>query len=109
PREVAVAAVSLVPEPCVLRAPEDLLRLPDVRPPEAEAERLEAHRLHRHVAGEDEEIRPRDLLPVLLLDRPEQAARLVQVRVVGPAVERREPLLTVPGAAAAVGDPVRAG
>jgi hypothetical protein len=41
--EFPVPAVALVSEPGVLSAPEDLLGLPDVGPPEAEAEGLEAH------------------------------------------------------------------
>ena len=47
-------------------------------------------------------------LAVLLLDRPEQPARLVEARVVGPAVERGEALRALPAAAAAVSDAVRA-
>ena len=107
--ELAVAAVALVAEPGVLRPPEDLLGLPDVLATEAEPEGLEAHGLQRDVAGEDQQVRPRDLPSVLLLDRPEQPACLVEVGVVGPAVERGEPLRAVPGATAAVRDPVGAG
>ena len=107
--ELAVAAVALVAQPGVLRAPEDLLGLPDVLAAEAEPEGLEAHGLQRDVAGEDQQVRPRDLAAVLLLDRPQQATRLVQVGVVGPAVERREALCAVPRTAAAVRDPVGAG
>ena len=78
-------------------------------PAAAEAERLEAHRLQGDVAGEDHQVGPRDLPAVLLLDRPEQAAGLVEVRVVGPAVERGEALRAGAGAAAAVVDAVGAG
>ena len=46
---------------------------------------------------------------VLLLDGPEQAARLVEVHVVGPAVERRESLRAPAGAAAPIVNAVRAG
>ena len=70
---------------------------------------LQTRRLERAVAGEDHEVGPRDLLAVLLLDRPEQAAGLVEVGVVGPAVERREALRAVGRAAAAVGHAVGAG
>ena len=107
--EVALAAVALVAEPRVLGAPEDLVGLPHVLASEAEPERLEAHRLERDVAGEDDEVGPRDLAAVLLLHRPEQAARLVEARVVGPAVERREALHALAATAAAVGDAVGAG
>src|SRR6185295_14483598 len=76
--EVAVAAVALVAQPLVLRTPVDLGRLPHVRAPAGEAEGLEAHRLERDVAGEDHQVAPRQLLAVLLLDRPQQPARLVE-------------------------------
>ena len=107
--QLAVAAVALVAEPGVLGPPDDLLGLPDVLAAEAEAEGLEPHVLEGDVAGEHEQVGPRDLPAVLLLHRPQQAAGLVEVGVVGPAVQRSEPLRAVPGAAASVGDPVRAG
>ena len=107
--ELAVAGVPLVAEPGVLRPPEDLLGLPDVLATEGEPERLEPHVLERDVAGEDHQVGPRDLPAVLLLDRPQQAAGLVEVGVVGPAVERGEALGALPGAATAVRDPVGAG
>ncbi len=107
--QLAVAAVALVAQPRVLGTPEDLVGLPGVGAPEAEAERLEPHRLEGDVAGEDEEVGPRELAAVLLLDRPEQPARLVEAGVVGPAVERREALRPGAATAATVGDAVRAG
>src|SRR5690606_25820091 len=80
----------------------------DVLAAAREAERLEAHRLQGDVAGQDVQVGPGDLLAVLLLDRPQQAAGLVEAAVVGPAVERGEALLAGPGAAAAVADAVGA-
>ena len=47
-------------------------------------------------------------LPVLLLDRPQQAPRLVEVAVVRPAVERGEALLPAVRAAAPVGGAIGA-
>src|SRR5262249_38767049 len=85
-----------------------LFGLPDVGATAGEAERLKAHRLQRDVAREDHKIGPGDFPPVFLLDRPQQPARLVEVRVIRPAVERREALLAGSRAAAAVGDAVRA-
>ncbi len=107
-REVPLAAVARVAQPLGLSAPVDLSRLPDVLAAAAEAEHLQAHRLHADVAREDHEVGPGDLPAVLLLDRPEQPARLVEVGVVGPTVQRREPLLAGAGTAAAVADPVGA-
>src|SRR6185437_11489091 len=46
---------------------------------------------------------------VLLLDWPEQAARLVEVCVVRPTVQRGEALSSLAATAPAVGDAVRAG
>ena len=105
--QLPLAAVALVSEPGVLGPPEDLLRLPRVLTPEPEPERLEPHRLERDVPGEHQQVGPRDPLPVLLLDRPQQPARLVEAHVVGPAVERGEPLRAVAGAAPPVVDAVR--
>ena len=62
-----------------------------------------------HVAGEHDQVGPGDLVAVLLLDRPQQPARLVQARVVRPAVERGEALHALAAAAAAVVDAVGAG
>ena len=108
--EVTLARVALVSEPGGLGAPVDVVvRLPDVLAAAGEAEGLEAHLLERDVAGQDHQVRPRELAAVLGLDRPEQAAGLVEVGVVGPAVERGEALLSGAGAAAAVADPVGAG
>ena len=107
-----IAAVFLVAggKPFLFRAPEHVGHgLPDVAAAAAEAEGLEAHRFKRDVAGKDEQVGPGQLLAVLLLDRPQQAARLVEVAVVGPAVERREALVAGAAAAAAVMDAVSAG
>jgi len=107
--EIPVAGVALVTEPGLFLAPVDgLVRLPDIRAPSAEAEGLEAHRLERDVAGKNQEVGPGNLAAVLLLDRPEQSAGLIEVHVVRPGVERREALLTVPGTPAAIADAVGA-
>ncbi|MCY1531749.1 hypothetical protein D9M68_669850 [compost metagenome] len=105
--EVTVAAVALVVQPLAFRAPVDVfLWLPYVRAATAETERLEAHGLQRDVTGENYQIAPGQLAAVLLLDRPEQPARLVEVAVVRPAVEGREPLCAGACAAATIADTV---
>src|SRR5690606_26111713 len=86
-----------------------LVGLPGVLAATGKAEGAEAHRLQRDVAGEDHQVGPRDRLAVLALDRPQQAARLVEADVVGPAVERREALLAASATAASVTDAVGAG
>ena len=107
--DLAFPTVAFVAEPGVLGAPEDLVGLPDVLAPEPEAERLEPHRLVGTVAGENDEVGPGDLPAVLLLDRPQQPARLVKVRVVRPTVQGGEALRALAATAPAVGDAVRAG
>ncbi|MET3220545.1 hypothetical protein ABIF35_001332 [Bradyrhizobium japonicum] len=107
--ELAFAAVALIAQPGAFGTPIELFRLPDVGATAGETERLEAHRFQRDIAGEHHQIGPGDLAAVFLLDRPEQPARLVEVGVVGPAVERRETLLTGTGPATAIGDAVGAG
>jgi hypothetical protein len=107
--QVPLTRVALVgAEPLVLFAEEDLLGLPHVGTTEAEAEGLEPGRLECHVAGEHQQVGPRDLVAVLLLHRPQQTTRLVQVGVVRPAVQRREALHALTAATTAVEDAVRA-
>ena len=106
--QLPVAAVALVAEPGVFRSPEDVFRLHDVGAAEGEPERFEAHRLEGDVAGEDQQVGPGDLTAVLLLDRPQQPSRPVQVRVVRPAVEGREALGALPATTPTVGGPVGA-
>ena len=101
-RELPIAAVALVAEPGALGPPVDLFGLPDILAPAGETKGLEPHRLERDVAGQDDQVGPGDLPPVLLLDRPEQPARLVDVRVVGPAAQRRKTDLARARPAAAV-------
>ena len=108
--EVPVAAVALVAQPLVLGAPVDVVfRFPDVLATAAEAERLEAHRLESAIARKDHQVRPGELLAVLLLDRPQQHSRLVEVGVVRPTVEWRETLVAGTAAAAAVEGSIGAG
>src|SRR5690606_30938892 len=86
-----------------------LVGLPGVLAAGAEAEGTEARMLKRDVAGQDHQVGPGDLLAVLLLDRPQQPARLVEADVVRPRIERGEALLAASTAAAAVADAVGAG
>ena len=93
----------------MLSAPVDILtRFPRIGAPTAQAKGLEAHGLQRAVAGQNHQIGPGNLVAILLLDRPQEAARLVQVGIVGPAVERRETLRAGGRTAAAVADAIGA-
>ena len=106
--QLALAAIAFVAEPGAFRAPVKFFRLPHVGAAAGKTESLEAHRLERDIAGENVEIGPGNLAAVFLLDRPQQAARFVEVGVVRPRIERREALLSGAGAAAAIGDAVGA-
>jgi hypothetical protein len=84
-------------------------RLPGILAPAAETESLEAHRLEGDIARENDKVGPGYFsAAVFLLDRPQQPARLVEVRVVRPAIEGREALPAGAGAAAPIADAVRA-
>src|SRR5690606_12180449 len=90
-------------DPLLLGPPVNVaLGLEDILAAAAEAEHRPAHRFDRDISGEDEEIRPADLVAIFLLDRPEEAARLVEIAIVGPAVERSKALLPAVCPAAAV-------
>ena len=105
--QLALAAMTFVGKKLLLGTPVGEVGLPVVHAAAGKAEGLEAHGLQRHVTGEYHEVGPGDLLAVLLLDRPQQALGLVEVHVVGPAVERIEAELAAICAAAAVEDAVR--
>src|SRR5277367_3428579 len=105
--KVTVAGVTLVRQPLALGAPiDDLFGFPDIFAPAAKSKRLEAHRLEGDVARENHEVGPRYFSSILLLDRPQQPARLVEVHVVRPAIERRKTLLAGASTAAAIADPI---
>jgi hypothetical protein len=102
-----LTTVALVTKPFGFRAPVDVfLRFPDVFATAAKTEGLESHGFQRTVAGENHKISPGNLATVFLLDGPQQAARLVQVAVVGPTVDGRKALRAGPGPAATIGYPV---
>ena len=96
-------------EPLRLTPPVHILvRLPDVGSATGETKGFEAHAFQGHVARENHQVGPRQLVAVLLLDRPQQAAGLVQAHVVRPAVERCETLLAAASTATAIADAVSA-
>src|SRR5262249_26270741 len=110
-RELALSGIApVVAQPGVLGTPVDVqFRFPDVLAAAAETEGFESHRFQGDVARENDEVGPGDLAAVLLLDGPEQAARLVEVGVVRPAVDGSKSLVAVTGAATAVTGAVGAG
>ncbi len=108
--EFPVTGVALVSKPFALGPPVDVLfRFPDILTPAGKTKGLETHRLESDIAGEDHQIGPGNLPAVFLLDRPEQPARLVEVHIIGPAIQGRKALTAVTRAPAAVADAVGAG
>ncbi len=106
-RTLGIANVAA--EPLRFAAPVNVvIRLPRIFAAAGEAEGFEAHRLQRDVAGENQQVGPRNFASVLLFDRPEKPARLVEAHVVRPAVERREALLPATRAAATIAGAIRA-
>ncbi|MNZ25735.1 hypothetical protein D3C78_429050 [compost metagenome] len=106
---IALDPIGVDPEPGYFITPVDvLIRLPHIRAATTKSEGSKAHGLQRDVAGEDQQIGPGDLVAVLLLDGPEQAAGLVDVDVVGPAVEGGEALLATTATATAIRDAIGA-
>ena len=67
------------------------------------------HIFDGNIAGDDQQVSPREFVAVLLFDGPEQAACFVEVAVVGPAVEWCKALCAGARAATAITDAVGAG
>ncbi|MNZ63419.1 hypothetical protein D3C78_815650 [compost metagenome] len=102
-RFVFFSVTRVTAQPFAFRTPVNVfVRFPDIRASTGKTKRLEAHGFQGDVAGEDDQVGPGDLVAVLLLDRPEQPAGLVEADVVRPAVERCKALLAGTGAAPAV-------
>src|SRR3984957_5915541 len=110
-REIAFTRITLVrSHPGRLMTPVDVkVWFPNVSTPAGETKRLESHGFEGDITGEDHQVGPRDLFAVLLLDRPQQAPRSIEVYVVRPAVEWSETLLTSAAAAATVKSAIRTG
>ena len=113
--QIALAGIAAVGaatrcQPFLFRTPVNILfRMPDIFAAKGEAEGFQAHRFVGHVAGENHQVGPADLVAVFFLDRPQQTPRLVQIDVVRPGVERREALVALAATTSPIGDPVGAG
>ena len=102
-------AIPVVAEPLILAPPVDVvLRVPDVRPPATKAQHGSTHGLDRDLPSENQQVCPANAVAVLLLDRPEESSGLVEVPIVGPAVEGCESLGPRGATAPAVAGPVGA-
>jgi len=83
--------------------------VPDVFTTTAETEGLESHGFVGHVAGQDKQVGPGELVAVFFLDWPQQAAGFVEVDVVWPTVQGGKALITGIATATAVCCAVRTG
>ena len=89
--EFALARIAFVVQPALFFAPIDVFfRLPHIRAATGKAKSLETHGFKGAIASEHHEVSPGNGAAVFLLDRPQEAAGLVEVAVIGPAVQRRE-------------------
>ena len=107
--KLATFGIALIGQHLCLGTPVDPLGLPIVRAAARKTKGFEAHVFHGHITGEDHQVCPGDLIAILLLDRPQQTAGLVEVAVVRPAVQWLEPLLTAIGATTTIRGAVGAG
>ena len=106
----SIGGVAFIAEPGGFLAPEHILfGLPDVGATSGKAQGAEAHRLQRFGAGKNDQIGPGDGRAVTALEGPQQPPGLVEVGVVGPAVEGRKALVAMAGTTAAIPYPVGAG
>ena len=81
--------------------------MPDVLASSCKTEGLEAHGLIGHIARENEEVCPGNLVAVFLLDGPQQSSGLVEIGIVRPAVEWSKSLVSCIAPSSSVGNPVR--
>ena len=94
---IVADVITLGHESC-LGAPEDaLIGLPRVWPTGTKAKNRETHLLERRITSKEDQVGPRDGFAIFLLDGPQQAPCLVEIGVVGPAVERSKALLALSG------------
>lgn len=112
--KVAIARVAAVLtaaqfQPDLFRAPVNIIRFPGIGAAARVAKGFKAHGFKRHVAGQDNQVGPGNFTAVFLLNRPQQAAGLIEADVVGPTVERRKTLLALTRTAATVADAVGPG
>ena len=88
--------ITFLAEPLGLRPPIDVfLGFPNVGTTATEAEGPKAHRFESNISAQDHKVGPGNFLTIFLLDGPKKAAGLIEVGVVGPAVERCKTLGTV--------------
>src|SRR5579872_5901407 len=107
--QFAITCITFVSQPSGFRTPIHIfLWFPNIFTSAGETKSFEAHRLERAVARENHQVGPRNFVTVFLFDWPKQQTSLVEVGIVGPAVERSEALLSRASTAATIGNAVGA-
>ena len=101
--QVAFTAVPLVAKPVGFNTPVNIFfRGPNIFTATAEPKGFAAHRFDRDITGQDQQVSPADVVAIFLLDRPQQAPRLVKISIIRPAVQRGKTLGTSAAAPTAV-------
>src|SRR5690554_1206584 len=99
----------LVAKPFFFSPPVDVfLGFPNVFPSPGKTKGAEAHRFKGHIAGQNHQVGPGNFLSVFLFDGPQQTPGLIQVDVVGPAVEWSKALIARAATAASIAHAVGA-
>ena len=107
---ISVCVTDLIAQPGLLTTPVNgLISLPCIGTATSKTKCGQAHGLNGDITSEEEEIGPGDLVTVLLLNGPEEAASLVEGNVIRPAVEGSKSLLTLSTTSTAVEDTVGTG
>src|SRR6476620_11449233 len=107
-RTVRVSDVAA--EPFFFGPPIDILiGLPDILATAAETECFESHGFERDVPGENHQVGPRNLVAILLFDRPEKATRFIQTDVIRPTVQWSEALLASATTASTIASAIGSG
>ena len=92
---VATAFAIAFLQPLLFRTPINVLfRMPDIFTTKAEPKGFESHRFISHIASQDHQICPANLVAVFFLDRPEQSTCFIKVGVIRPGVQGGKPLIT---------------
>src|SRR5690606_16838318 len=107
-RSSVIAVVATRPQPLLFYSPIGVLfGLPNVLATKAEAKCFKAHRLVSDRTGQNHQVSPTQAPSVLLLDRPQQATRLVDVAIVRPRADWRKSLVASTATASTVKEAIR--
>ena len=108
--QIAITGIAFIAQPFFFRSPVDVFfGFPYIGASATESEGFESHGFEGAVTGQDHQIGPGEFASVFLFDGPQQESCLVEVGIIGPAVQGGEALGSVSGATATIGDAVGSG